>query len=353
MDQAPALLYDGRSPRARAVRLRIDGDRLHAEAADAIDAHDTPSLNWPLAGLRWPERQRHGPRQMDLPDGASLQSVDPQAWDALARQAGQRDSRVVRLQQSWRGTCVALLLVLLAVAGLQRWGVPAAASGITALLPPSIDRTLGERTLAALDGQMFQPSRVDAAAQARLQRVMAEVLARLPPGRASADAPAGRLLLRDAGREANAWALPDGSIVVSDAMVALILQDTAPADVDAMLVGLLGHELGHVHRRHGLTMLVQASLTTAFGTLVFGDASGLLASAPLLLGQLAWSREAEREADLDALAQLRAHGLSGEPMAVLLERLHGPASAAGRADAGLLSSHPDHAERIAGFRQAR
>ncbi|MGY0193986.1 M48 family metallopeptidase [Leptothrix sp. BB-4] len=362
MNDAPALFYDGRSPRAWPVRLRIAEGRLHADPAEPIehdDDHD-PALprSWPLDGLHWPERQRHGPRRMDLPDGTSLQAADPVSWDELARQAGRHDGLVVRLQQSWRGTLVALLLVVLTLAGLQRWGVPALARGVTALLPVSIDQSLGERTLETLDAQMFKPSRLDAAEQARLQAVLAEVLAGTPVDQ-PVDAPVPRLLLRDVGHQANAWALPDGSIVLSDEMVRLIGHDTPPAEQRALWIGLLGHERGHVTHRHGLTMLVQVSLTSALGTLVFGDISGLLASAPLVLGQLAWSREAEREADVAALAQLRAHGLDGEPMARLLERLQAHADASATAGDGqgaaawLLSSHPDSAERIAWFRQPR
>lgn len=366
-DTAPALFYDGRSPRGRPVRLRIEGELLHAEPVepeDNIDVDDatvaegsaerddgTLPRSWPLAGLRWPERQRHGPRLMDLPDGSSLQASDARAWDALAQQAGRRDSLVVRAQQSWRGTLLAVLLVVALIGGLQRWGVPALAGGITAMLPASVDRTLGERTLQALDAQMFKPSRIDAAERAALEAVMAEVLARHPDLRPSgADTPPARLLLRDTGRMANAWALPDGTIVLSDAMVRLIGEDTDAAGQRELLIGLFGHELGHVTQRHGLKMLVQVSLTSALGTLVFGDISGLLASAPLLLGQLAWSREAEREADVTALERLRAHGLDGEPMARLLERLAG-GNERDASGSELLSSHPDHAERIAWFRQ--
>ncbi len=366
---APALFYDGRSPRGRPVRLRIEGDRLHAEpvepedivdSADSADSAESADAtlprSWPLAGLRWPERQRHGPRLMDLPDGSSLQASEASAWDALAHRAGRRDSLVVRAQQSWRGTLVAVVLVVALIGGLQRWGVPALAGGITAMLPTSVDRSLGQSTLQALDTQMFKPSRIDAAEQARLEAVMAEVLARHPEFRQPGpDAPGARLLLRDTGRLANAWALPDGTLVLSDAMVRLIAEDTDAAGQRELLIGLYGHELGHVTQRHGLKMLVQVSLTSALGTLVFGDISGLLASAPLLLGQLAWSREAEREADVSALERLRAHGLDGEPMARLLERLAGGNEGSGNEGGGrgseLLSSHPDHAERIAWFRR--
>jgi Zn-dependent protease with chaperone function len=346
---ARAQFYDGRSPRARPVRLHIADGRLLAEAVETDPSgphHEALPRSWPLDSLRWPERQRHGVRRMDLPDGSSLQADDAQAWDDLARQAGRRDSLVVRAQQSWRGTLLALLLVAATLFGLQRWGVPALARGVTTLLPTAIDATLGERTLAALDAQMFKPSQVAADTRQRLEQVLARVLARQA---ASGTAPSARLLLRDTGRLSNAWALPDGSIVLSDAMVDLVM---AQPDAESMLIGLLGHELGHVTHRHGLTMLVQASLTSALGTLVYGDISGLLASAPLLLGQLAWSREAEREADVAALAELRAQGLDGEPMARLLELL-GAAEVGSAPDTGLLSTHPDPAERIAWFRQAR
>ena len=129
---------------------------------------------------------------------------------------------------------------------------------------------------------------------------------------------------------------------------------------DDVLIGVLGHELGHVRRRHGMRMMVQAALIGTAASIAWGDFSSVLATAPALLGQSAYSRDFEREADDDAITLLRANGLSPALMAELFERLRagrpaGDEEQAGRGafDLGIaLASHPADAERMQHFRDA-
>ena len=93
--------------------------------------------------------------------------------------------------------------------------------------------------------------------------------------------------------------------------------------------------------------------------IALGDFSTVLAGAPALLGQLAYSRDAEREADGESLHLLRANGIPPSVMVVFFEQARAwRDSEAGRKkgadfDPGIaLASHPADDERIAFFRDA-
>jgi Zn-dependent protease with chaperone function len=201
---------------------------------------------------------------------------------------------------------------------------------------------------------MLQPSRLPAERQQQLRAAFAKAVQRAYPG----EAVAYDVRFQHADRRigANAFALPGGTVIVTDAMVELF------QDRDDVLIGVLGHELGHVRLRHGMRMLVQVTLVGTVTTLALGDFSTLLAAAPALLGQMAYSRDLEREADAEAIVLLRANGISPAVMLELFDRLSGggPAAggSAGRAqpdDAGIgiaFSSHPGDEERRRLFREA-
>ena len=154
--------------------------------------------------------------------------------------------------------------------------------------------------------------------------------------------PAFRILFRDGRRlGANALALPDGTLVVTDQLVRL-------ADDDAQILAVLAHELGHVERRHSLRMLIQTSVVGLVMAWYIGDVSGLAAGLPTLLLQAGYSREHEREADRYAADLLRLNGLSPRLLADMLEKLEAAQGGDGATMSGLgyLSSHPSNRERV-------
>lgn len=329
-----ALFYDGHSARAHRVRLHVEHRQLVASGAI--------TRRWPLAAVRWPETTRHGQRVIHLADGCSLEVADAAAFDRWRQAQGvAHDSWVVRAQQSWRGVLLACVLLVAALWAGYRWGVPAVARGIVALVPQEVDRSIGESALQGISQQWLKPSALPAARQQALrERFLAA--ARTLPG-----TPEVRVLFHAADKRLgpNAFALPGGTIVFTDELVQLL------ADSDDTLLGVFGHELGHVQHRHGMRALVQVALIGAATSVVIGDFSSLLAGVPALLGQLDYSRQAEREADHAALALLRTAHVSPQVMLPLFERLaaHRPA----QRDLPLaLSSHPADEERMAFFRNA-
>jgi Zn-dependent protease with chaperone function len=358
-----AEYFDGRSGQAHPVRLRTQDRELLIEG-------DAVALRVPLRDLRWPERQRHGTRRIVLDSGGIVRCADAAAFDAFARSAGAGESITVRVQQSWKLTLAAVLVLIgVAVAG-YRWGLPAAAHAVLAFVPDAVDERVGASAYDAIAPWLLKPSRVAPERQQRLRSTFEQAVTRAHSPRAAA-----RIQLRFHAAPrlgTNAFALPGGIIVVSDEMLQRLDQR------DDVVLGVLGHELAHVQRRHGMRLLVQTTLLGAATSVAFGDFSTLLAGVPALLGQLGYSRDLEREADDDAVAFLHANGISPLVMITLFEALARPAGAPRGAQAasepasateaasapaapapasvqGLgiaFSSHPADAERIARFRNA-
>jgi Zn-dependent protease with chaperone function len=92
-------------------------------------------------------------------------------------------------------------------------------------------------------------------------------------------------------------------MVMTDELVQLVKDDD-------VVLGVLGHELGHITRRHGMRQLVQVGVMQGVLYVAFGDYGSLITAAPLILGSMAYSRAHEREADDDSIAYMRAAGIS-------------------------------------------
>ena len=227
--------FDGRSARAQPVRVHASGEQLVIEGP-------TVSSSVALREVRWPERTRHGPRVAQLPGGASLHCGDSAAWDAWRQAQGSRDSLVVRAQQSWRWTLASAALIVLLVAGAYVWGVPWAARAAVALVPASVDESVGEAAMETLDERLMRPSELPEAQQQRIRNAFARAVAALPAG----SVPSHRIAFRKRRIGPNSFALPGGTMVMTDELVKRVDAD------EGILVGVLGHELGHLRHRHGM-----------------------------------------------------------------------------------------------------
>jgi Zn-dependent protease with chaperone function len=349
--------FDGMSARARRVNLRLESGQLHLQG-------DGIQLAVPVSEVRWPERTRHGARTAHLQQGGSVQALDAGDWDAWARRVGLHESAVVKAQQSWHGVALAVLLLVGVLAAGYQWGVPWLARAALVAMPASVDRMVGDAALRSFDDNLLLPSAVPSARQEALRRAFAQAVARMQPKgqqltyelrfHNSPRVPSRRGQATRLGP--NAFALPGGVIVVTDEMLTLL------EGRDDVLIGVLGHELGHVQRRHGMRMLVQATVLGVVASSLWGDFSSVLAAAPVMLGQSAYSRGFEREADDDAITLLRANKMSPTVMIELFERLKKQRNAdaadqdekgANAFDLGIaLASHPADAERIQRFRDA-
>jgi len=152
----------------------------------------------------------------------------------------------------------------------------------------------------------------DQQAQAFLDEVCRSLIANSDAG--DAEWPYECSLLVD-DQTINAFALPGGTVVMTDAIV----QAAADKGIsDDALVGVLAHEIGHVVHRHGMRMVVEQGVLNMGLGLALGDVSGVVSTGATLLTSRAYSRSHEREADCYAIALMGRASLPTAPMGQLL-----------------------------------
>jgi Zn-dependent protease with chaperone function len=343
--------YDGRVSRPRPVLLILEktgrGPRLLVQPLAA----GTPPLEFSSAQVGWPERwsARRAPQRLlvDLRDQGSVEidGADASAWQEAAQAAGVGGSLAERMQTRWR---VFIGVAMVAGAGLvafYQWGTPWIATQLTREVPLAWEIAFAQQAMHDLDRAILRPSKLPPARQAELRARFDTLAHQVDTGMARYRGYAPPLALSfRSGLGPNAFALPGGTIVMTDALAELAAKQ---ADGDDALAGVFAHEMGHVVHRHTTRLVVeQAVLNAGFG-LAIGDVSHVLSLGASALTGLALRRGHEAEADCFAAKLMRKSQLPTAPMAELLLNLadsHAPGDKPGPFS-DLLSSHPDAAER--------
>lgn len=331
-----ARYFDGLTSGAQQVTLELDGERL-------VMRGELVSREWPLPQVRVSERLGDTPRRIELPDGGHCEVSDPAGLEALLRQAGVRAGWIERWQHSLRWALLSAVLVVVVFAAAYRYLLPWGAEAVARSIPPALLQKLGASSLQTLDRLMLEPSKLDPQRQQALREAYAR-LAALPDAQL-----AYHIEFRSAPQIGpNAFALPDGNIVILDELVALTQNDDE-------ILAVLAHERGHVEQRHALRIVLQSSAVGLAMTWYMGDVSSLLATVPAMLVQASYSRDMEREADEYAARTLQMNAKSPCLLPDILQKLeaaHAKRQDDARKENGgsvmdYLASHPATQERSA------
>ena len=340
-----ATYFDGSSGKQHQVLLGIMTGQIHVMGQDV-------SRTEAIATVRLGEPFAAAPCVLEFTDGARCEVGLPHKQELLSALQF-RKSLVQRCQDKWPGALGALVLLLALLMAAYQWGIPAVAEHVAGYIPIEMEKKLGDEAWASLDKQFLEPSKLDESRQLDIQILFDK----LRP-------PQPRMPLRLEFRSsknlgANALALPNGTIIMTDRMVELI----EPSNVDlndyqkTMLAGVLAHEIAHVEARHSLRMLAATSLSGVLSWALIGDFSGVVAAAPALMTRLQFSRAMENEADAYAIKMLTTQDMGTEGMADLFARLDHDSRedqrelpAWMRATSSYLSTHPSTEQRIARLR---
>lgn len=334
--QVSAAYYDGQSAASKAVMLSVEGGDLLLRGGGA-------ALRWPLREVHISERLGDTPRLLTYAGGGHCEVNDHAGLENLLALAGTHRHWLESIQHSLAWALAAVVLLAAASAGAYRYLLPRGAEALAMRVPDAVLQQMGSATLETLDRFALKPSKLAAARQQELSNAYAR-LKPLPDARLQY-----HIVFRSSPRMgANAFALPDGTIVMLDELVNLTQDDNE-------IVAVLAHERGHVERRHALRMALQSSVVGLALAWYVGDVSSLLVTAPAIIMQAQYSRDMEREADEYAGRTLQFNALSPCLLAAMLDKLQthrakdagNPAADAGKRNEVMdyLSSHPATRER--------
>lgn len=288
------------------------------------------------------------PRHVTFSDQSAFESRDNDAVDALfAARSGGYSNLVHRLEQFRPRLLIFVILVIGFGFALYRYAVPVLVEVAVAVTPPVVPQLMSKSVMLSLDKTVFDKTGLSAERQQALSAQFAQIAALTPLGDATRPSAGYTLNFRKGGAiGANAFALPDGTVVLTDELVEL-----AGGDDEAVL-GVLAHEIGHVDDHHSLRQLYRAAGATALVMLIGGDigsgAEDILIQGSALIS-LSYSRGAEAQADRYSVELMHKAGKDPEAIARFFERL---SEKLGDADGGgFLSTHPATPERIAETRR--
>ena len=341
----PAQWFDGVRAAAQPCELGWHEGGLLLTTPDAV------VRRYPVAQVVWPEQTRHGMRQVLLPDGGVVALPDGPAWDRWAASVGLTQPLLVRWARHWPAVGVSLLLLVGLLVVAWRWGIPLAAEQLTRWTPPSLEAQMGRNVMREMERRAWLlPSTVPPQQVSRIADAVAQLVQR---GYPEGTAPPHQLHLRQAPDwlGPNAFALPGGDIVLTDALVKLLRG--ADGSVSPALLGVVGHELGHVRGRHGLHLVFESGALAVLAGWWIGDYSALLAAVPAMAADAAYSRDHERAADAEAVRLMRTSGLDPAAMVTFFKALERALpDRDGDNDQFGLSNHPVDSERIRFFQAA-
>jgi Peptidase family M48 len=358
--------YDGISAAPQPAELSIHGLNVHLKYAETV-------LHEPIAKVDFGQATQHGVRLISFTNGAQFQAQHPSALNEYLSYHRAGQSWVDRATAKWRYVSACAVGVVAVVAGFYVWGIPAVAKVGAPFVPQAVKDTLGENTLKGMDKFAFKPSIIDITLQNDIkQRWQAALVKAFPKG----DYPKHEILFRQMGGFSfindssknkdvkssnddssksnninnnssknnninnndknnnntdnhtdtvdgkkikiygipNAMALPNGTIILTDGLVHLL------KDKPNAITGVLAHELGHINHHHSMRALIQVSSMALIQSAVLGDHTVWVNQLPLLVGQMAYSRDHESEADDEAIRVMKAANINPAELAVFFER---------------------------------
>ncbi|MEY9167140.1 Zn-dependent protease with chaperone function [Sinorhizobium fredii] len=277
------------------------------------------------------------PRRVTFPDGSLFETDDNEAIDRFLSRKGRAGAGIVHRLERFHPRLIAFVAATILLGTLiYRYALPALVEVAVVVTPPILPRIMSATTLETMDRTLLGESKLDEARRGRIVDGFRRIASVSAAGRV-----AYTLNFREGGPIGpNAFALPDGTLILTDELVELAGDDTE------MIVGVLAHEIGHVEHKHSLRQIYRAAGVAALIMLIAGDigsgAEDVLVEGGGLLA-LSYSRAAEAEADRHSVELMMKAGLDPTAIARFFELLE--AKLDDHSETSIFSTHPGTPER--------
>lgn len=327
MHRITATYFDGNSSTAQSIDLLLDTQNgLLVFASEALGLQ-----KWPIEDITL----HHVSGLHTIQYGSSPVQTIKVEDDAFIHQLNQYRKAIGK--HNWYQRLLNLgftahISIALALFGLlvvsYIWVLPAVAEHAVVLVPESYDETAGEEVYQ----QFIEYNEIDSFRTESLNQFAKKL-------QLHNQKPLQFTVVKS--ETVNAFALPDGHIVVFTGLIELM-------DNYDELVALIGHEATHVNERHSVKMLCRNVSGYLLVSAILSDANGIMATLADNangLYSLSFSRGFEREADLKGFDIMESNRVDPNGMTHLFDKLVSDKDTTITVPE-FLSSHPVTKERM-------
>jgi len=298
-------------------------------------------------------------RFISLPDHVKFETEHNDSIDQLIKLAtkqghiekGLYQKLAYRLESNLYFVVLTIAIVISSTWGFVQYGIPFLSKEIAMILPSDMAAEIGKGSLDIMDETIMQESELTLSRQETLRTHFNSLIPE-----SDNSIPITLVFRKSEFVGPNAFALPSGNIIFTDAIIHF-------ADNDDELKTIMLHEIGHVIHRHSLRQLFQQSGLALLILLISGDVSStsaMILALPGLLLEAQYSQAMETEADSYALKHLPKHQLDPQHFVAIMSRIDNLNNAKSQKleteenqdnsnIKNYLSSHPATQERIQRF----
>ncbi|MEF0942899.1 M48 family metallopeptidase [Rhizobium sp. BR 362] len=277
------------------------------------------------------------PRRIIFGNESVFETRDNDAVDAYLQDRGEGRSGFVHRLEIVRPRMIAFVVATIVLAStIYHYALPALVEVAVLVTPPVVPDMMSAGTLKTLDQVTLGPSKLPEAKREDITSQFERIAAHAEGG-------IGRYKLnfRDGGVIGpNAFALPDGNLILTDELV-----DLAGGNTE-MITAVLGHEIGHVEYKHSLRQLYRAAGVAGLVLLIAGDVGSgvqdVLTQGGGLLA-LSYSRSAEAQADRRSVELMQEAGMDATALSRFFDILETKLN--DHSGTSILSTHPGTPER--------
>lgn len=316
--------YNGKRNVPFPAELSSDGTYLH------IVYGDGQTVFHPIHQAEYISAVGGIPPVLELPDDVRIELTQNDIPDWLNLKHKTMLRHVRNFEKSWKWVGIGFVTVICVMFSMFKWGIPAAAYHVSRHLPDATLKQIGDRTEQAI----IQFTKASSLKPERRQKISDLYYKTLKPS-----APAKLVFRNSETIGANAFAIPNNTIIITDDLVKL-------AKHDHEILAVLAHEQGHLKERHSLQQALRGIGTGVFLLVITGDSNDLVSNLPATIAAAQYSQEFEFEADRYAAGELQRLGLPPKYLADFLTRLQKQHGHEEGGTTNLLGSHPLTQERV-------
>lgn len=329
-------LYEIDSSTSQQVELSIK------EKQYFIKANETILFSGDISKIEISSRIANIQRKLILENSMIFTTNENDLVDLYLLKPLNKKSLIHKLESHLALILISLVITILIGFSFFKWGIPYSSKKLAFLLPSNITSHISKTTFETLDKYVLTKSKLkEEDKQKTLDSYKKSVLPYLNKEEYSNIKINFREWKIDKQSIPNAFALPDGNIVLTDEFVRLSKNSD---EVNSVLF----HEIGHVVHRHSLQRVIEGTFISVFIMYISGDGtmfSDLGVGLSSMFIDSHYSRSHELEADNYAFKKMLKANINPKSFSNILNRI----SKSKSDDDSIFdyfSSHPSNKKRI-------